>query len=374
MILDVQNSTGLPKRIDLVSSVDVLRRPSPEWDGFVGTHPHGDVVQSTVWGLSKQDIGRVPLLITARRKDGVLVGGALLVDSPLKLGVRMAYIARGPVVIGDNPSVLRAVLETAVACSRARRLGGLIVQLPEGCDERDHVLDEADFAPGGIAVAPEATIRIDITQENEAILRGMSGMRRRNLRRAPEAALDIGESEDVGTFHALHRATSRRGDFTPLSLDYIQAQWRALAPSSAVSLLLARYHGKPVAGVWLSRFGGVVTFRLAGWDPAPIAPKHVNEALHWAAIQWSRAKGAHTYDFGGFDRVTAERILNGEPPAAGFERSHHFFKLGFCGTPVLLPRARFLLLNSLAHRAARSIVPVVLRSRAARGLAQGLRS
>ena len=351
-----------------------LDGPNREWDSFVLAHPHGDLVQTSVWGLSKRSIGQTPRLITLRDKASRSVGGMLLIERRLGFWMRVGYVARGPLALGDDLLILRTALDAACACMRKRKLVGLIVQLSEGSELRDKVLDDAGFMDGGLGVAPEATIRVDVTQTDDSILSAMSKSRRGIVRNSMKKSFEIEHSSDVETFYRLHLATGTRAGFTELSLEYLNAQWQALAPSGYVTILLARHQGKAMAGLWLSHFGEVVTLRLSGWDAAVAGPAHVNEAIHWAAIQWARSVGARICDFGGFDRDSAERVLSGRPLTSDFVKSRYYFKLSFNGVPTLLPKPHFLVANRVASRLTRWLAAALLQSPQVRKIAQRLRS
>ena len=351
-----------------------LDESNREWDSFVLTQPHGDLVQTSLWGLSKRSIGQTPLLISLRDKKENIVGGMLMIERRLGPWMRLGYVARGPLVKSDDLFILRTALDAAIACMRKRKLAGLIVQLPEGKELRNKLLEDAGFIHGSLGVAPEATVRVDVTQTDESILSAMSKSRRGIVRNSMKKGFEIEHSSDVETFYRLHLATGIRTGFTELSLGYLNAQWQALAPSGYLTILLARHQGKAMAGLWLSHFGEVVTLRLAGWDAEVAGPAHVNEALHWAAIQWARSVGARVCDFGGVDRDSAERVLSDRPLAPDFVKSHYYFKLSFNGVPTLLPRAHFLVANRIANRFARWLGPALLQSPQVRKIAQRLRS
>ena len=174
--------------------------------------------------------------------------------------------------------------------------------------------------------------------------------------------IEIVCSEDVKAFWRLHVKSAQRRGFTARSLDYLRAQWDALAPSGAVWILLAQHKGESVAAKWVTVFGGTATSRLDGWDADASGKLHVNVALHWAAIQRARDAGAKVYDFSGFDRAAAELILSGERFPDQFKRTPHFFKLEFGGDLVVMPRARFRLINGFANKMLRPIAPTILAS------------
>jgi hypothetical protein len=140
------------------------------------------------------------------------------------------------------------------------------------------------------------------------------------------------------------------------------------------TIFIARYRGVAAAGIWLTRFAGTVTFKLAGWDASSSAPPHANDALHWAAIQWARTNGDRTYDLGGFDRRSAECHVSCRPMPDGFHHSPSFYKLSFGGTVVMFPHARFLLLPKLADLVLGRPAQRLFASAGGRRLAQRFRN
>jgi lipid II:glycine glycyltransferase (peptidoglycan interpeptide bridge formation enzyme) len=317
-------------------------QPHAEWDDFVAGLPGGDLVQTTAWAASKQGLGLQARLAVVRER-GAIAGGGLLIVKRIAPRVAAAYVARGPIAHQSHPWASTVALDALIREARALATRFLIVQPPEHAPHLDDVLDRRGFARSAPKVAPDATIRLDLRSSDDELLRSMSSMRRRNVRRALTEELEVVQTDDLGVFHRLHALTAKRQGFTALSLDYLHAQWRHLGGDrDGLALFVARHRGAPVAALWLTRFGDTVTFRLNGWDFSHEGPKHANELLHWHAIRWARAQGATTYDFGSFDRNSAERVLRGAPLPDGFERTPHFFKLGFARAPILLPQARYV--------------------------------
>jgi lipid II:glycine glycyltransferase (peptidoglycan interpeptide bridge formation enzyme) len=342
----------------------------PEWDEFV-KRSGGDIVQTTMWASSKSSAGHLTILVEARdRRD--IVAGALLVTRRIGAGPRLGYIARGPVLGANGLPLLGLVVDTAMEAARAHGVVGLIVQ--PAMVGQEATLDSKGFREGAPPVAPDATVVIDVTKSDDEIIAAMSGWRRKDLRRARKEPIEIVESDDLRLFHKLHAQSAARGGYEPLSLDYLESQWRALAPSGAVTLLIAKCEGRPAAGEWLTNFGSVVTTRMTGWDRDASGKLHVNVALQWAAIQHARRIGASVYDFGGFDRETAELLLEGRTVPDAFKKTPNYFKLDFGAAPVLLSRCRFIILNQTANRLLGGIASSLLRSRPVERLAKRLRN
>jgi Acetyltransferase (GNAT) domain len=339
------------------------------WDAFVEA-TGGDLVQTSAWGRSKRAIGLGTRLVVVRDGSGEIVGGALIVLKRVAPGLCAGSVARGPLV-RDASVDAGAVVDRVLSESRGAGVRFLIAQPPEGGGPLERSRVARGFETGCPGVAPDATIRLDLGRDDADLMADMIPMRRRNLRRRDIASLEIAPEADVDLFQRLHAATAARQGFAPLDVSTLRAQWAALAPAGRCAILIARHRGTPVSGIWLTRFDGVATFRIAGWDVDAAArtgaPKHANEALHWAAIRWARASGAHTYDFGGLDRQAAEAIVTGGTLPDGFARTAGFFKYGFGGSTVLLPVARWAMIGS-AGVPFRPLVRRVLASDRARSI------
>lgn len=286
-------------------------RSDPEWDAFAEGISGGDLVQSTAWATAKMGLGLTTALVVVHGETGACIGGGLLIVRRLVAGLAVGYVARGPLAHPDTPWASSVALSALLERARPPRP---VPHRAAARGQRSRRRTGATRIPGR---SSECRTRCDDPPRSRApddeLLDNMSDMRRRNIRKALREDVDVTTSSDVALFARLHAATAERQGFTPMSLAYLEQHWRALCPSDHVSILVARHADNPVAALWLTRFNGIVTFRLAGWNASAPAPKHVNDALHWSAIQWARANGAHAYDFGGFDRGAAERLIDGLP-------------------------------------------------------------
>jgi peptidoglycan pentaglycine glycine transferase (the first glycine) len=332
-------------RSPLLSETDRrLDTQAAAWDAFVEATPGGDVVQTSAWARSKRAIGLGTRLVVVRDGGGEIAGGALILLKRVAPGLCAGSVARGP-LLRDASVDAAHIVDRVLSEARGAGVRFLIAQPPEGCGPLERALVARGFDTGCPGVAPEATIRLDLRRTDAELMADMTPMRRRNLRKRDSASLEIAQEADVDLFQRLHAGTAARQGFGPLDVATLRAQWAELAPSGGCAILIARHRGVPVSGIWLTMFAGVTTFRIAGWDVDAAAragaPKHANEALHWAAIRWARASGAHTHDFGGLDRQAAEAIVAEGTPPDGFSRTAGFFKYGFGGSTVLLPVARW---------------------------------
>jgi hypothetical protein len=314
--------------------------PDPAWDEFAARCPGGDLLQTTAWATTKRAIGQETSLLTLRHGPRI-VGGGVIIARRFLGGIRVGYVPRGPLFDPDRVTADR-VIDELIASARAMGVRLLIVQPPLGGEAVDGALALRGFKLGCPPVAPEATIWLDLTRTDDELIAGMSRMRRRNLRKALQSDLAVEQGDDIEVFQRLHSATAARQGFSPFDVPAIRAQWDTLAPGGLCALFIARHAGKPVAGLFVTSFAGVVTCKLSGWDAADGA-RSANDALHWAAARWARTAGATTFDLGGFDRRAAALLLANQPLPEGFEKTAGFFKLNFGGSVVVFPQARWSL-------------------------------
>jgi lipid II:glycine glycyltransferase (peptidoglycan interpeptide bridge formation enzyme) len=345
----------------------------PTWDALVEATA-GDLAQTTLWAASRQQLGLHAYRIMITTSEQEPLGGCLMYAKRVAPACSVAWIPRGPLLFRRDSSVAFAVVRTILALAQRGGIRALVIQPPEGASALEEATMTAGFRPGVPSVAPEATIRLDLSHDNDQLLKSMNEMRRRNLRKALRAGLTVYQDDDVELFHRLHVATAKRQGFIPVTHENLRAQWDLLAPRTNCAMFIARHQGEAAAGIWLTRFAGTVSVKLVGWDVSTPAPPHVSDALQWAAIQWARTNGDRTYDLGGFDRRSAECLINSQPMPHDFHGSASFYKLSFGGTAVLFPRARFLLLPKLIDFALGRAAQRLFASPVVRQVAQHLRS
>ena len=342
----------------------------PEWDRFVHSIG-GDLVQTTAWAMTK-DADRHDCILVEATAGGAIVGGAMLVIRRTVGRMRIGYVAKGPVIAGRNPELAAMIVEESLRCARRHRLVGLVVQVPRF--EVEAALERRGFRKGAPSVAPDASIAIDVNQPDDTLISAMSGWRRKDLKKTKREPIEIVESDDYRLFHQLHLTSAARAGYAPMSLDYLRKQWTALRAVDAATILVAKCDGEPAAAEWLTHFGGVVTTRLTGWNPAASGKCHVNVALQWEAIQFARRVGARTYDLGGFNRDAAKLVLANEGLPDSFRQTADLFKLDFGGRPVLYPRAQFRLVNRAANALGGPAIGRILEGRFGATVARKMRN
>jgi len=344
------------------------------WDRFVMSSPGGDIVQTEAWGCSKRALGFEVSLVSARAA-GSIVGGAQIVIRRFGPLGGIGYVARGPLVSDDHPEHTELVLAEIERFARDQGVRHLIVQPARTTGVLSEALADRRYKPSPVAVAPTATVLIDLSASLDTLLAQMSRSRRRNIRHSDRLGLDVrtASREHIGAFHELHTATAQRQRFSALSRAYLEHQWDALHHRGWLKLFLAYDKDRPVAGTWVTTFGDTVTERIQGWT-AEDRTVPANVSCLWHAIQWAKTQGFRYYDLGGIHRSYAELGLKRGSMPDEFHRSPDAFKIRFGGEVVLLPTPSELTFNPIVGACGRALLRCMTGRKSWQNLIHRMRS
>lgn len=322
-------------------SVALYTQPGPHlvraWDRLVSDSPGSDVTQLSGWSNLRRDAGFLPLYLLARYDDQ-LVGGAVVLQRHLPVLGVVGYLPYGPVIAESAPreAVARA-LSVELADLGHRQLGSLFVQPPEGADDVSDQLLERGFRPSAAGIAPEASIRIDLTRGLEDIRGGLSRSNRRRTRTWADRGITVrpGRRGDLPMVADLLARTAVHQHFAPMSLQYVRTLYEELAPAAHVGIFIAELDGVPVAAELFTACGGVLKSRLTGMlRSGPARRSGVSAAIIWNAVVWAKAQGYHSFDFGGIPVDTVDAVRD---DATALLSGPTAFKASFGGRPFRYP-------------------------------------
>ena len=150
----------------------------------------------------------------------------------------------------------------------------------------------------GVGVQPHTTIHVDLTRELDTILAQMKPKWRYNIRLADRKGVTVreGSADDAPLFYRLMQITGTRDHFAIHSLDYYHAAFELLHDHAR--LFIAEYGREPLAAIFVTAFGAEAIY-LYGASSNVHRERMPNHALHWAAIQWAKARGCTRYDLWG---------------------------------------------------------------------------
>lgn len=302
-----------------------------KWDEFVGRE-RGHLLQCWAWGELKSCFGwnaeRLALV-----ENGRICAGAQLLYRHLLPGLTVAYIPRGPQA--PNVDFLRALRE--MVQSRGAFLLKLEPDWSRG-DQREAMLAAAGFKHSTETIQPPATIHIDLTRTLDDILASMKPKWRYNIRLSEKkgATIRAGTSSDLAAFFELTRVTALRDKFAVHPVAYYRQVYELLTTREAARLFVAEKDGQALAMIFVTAFGdeAIYLYGASGNEHRNLMPNH---GLHWAAIQWAKARGCKRYDLWGIPEVAEEKAgasRSSPKDAAPLPDSLYQFKRGFGGKIV----------------------------------------
>ena len=330
------------------------------WDEFVAAHD-GHLLQSFAWGELKSRFGW-----RAERwawiQHGDVRAAAQVLFRRLAPGLHVAYVPRGPVLATRDVESASAFLKALEQIASTRGVIYLKVE-PDWLrgDPLNRALELAAFHPSHETVQPPATIRIDLMRDLDAILAAMKSKWRYNIRLAQKKGVVVheGTNADLPEFYRLMQITGERDRFAVHSSEYYRAAFELLTANGTAKLLVASFEDKPTAMILVTAFGheAIYLYGASGNEHRNLMPNH---ALHWAAIQWAKARGCVWYDLWGIPEKIAQSEA-GDGKSASEEdlpSSLYRFKQGFGGEVAQYAGAYDLVFKPLHHtlyRAARRV-------------------
>jgi peptidoglycan pentaglycine glycine transferase (the first glycine) len=316
----------------------------PDWDSFLVSCPGGHHEQTSLWAKVKGFYGWQPFRIVVSREKQIL-GGVQVLTRPFRRWGRIGYVTRGPVVASNDPELIDFVLGQLDHAGVRERLAYLAVVLPYNGHVFEPGLNRLGFRVKPNVLPPSglmtATLVLDLSSDLDSLMARMRRTTRKNIGRAARKGVTVREGigADVETFRRLMWALcERRGTSpTPPQKDFFEHLWKTFQPSGLVRLFIAELEGYVVSALVTFPFGNTVQAWKIGWA-GDHAQDNPNEMLHWEAIRWSKLNGYRFFDFVSIEKDLAQRLQQGDPVDWNSVKGPSNFKVGFGGSPVLLPK------------------------------------
>lgn len=319
------------------------------WDRFLEGSQLGQFQQSARWARVKAREGwSVERLFLDG--DGPEQGGVQLLWRVSRLG-RIGYVSKGPVVPGDEPERIAAVLDRLECRLRELRLRAIILQPPDESGISARQLICRGYSAMPIPSVITATAEIDVSGGREVVLAQMARKTRREARHAAEkgASVRLGGREDLRLFFELMLGSCRRQNVVPnpSRLDLVEALWDEFQPTVRVGFACAEGH--TVAAVLLLGHGSRLFVWKKGWNSA-VPRLGVNTYLNFEALNWASEWGYRTVDFVAMDPAIADTMLAGRELSQEQQRSRDMFHIRLGAKPRRLPPARLFIVNPILRR------------------------
>ncbi|MCK6501276.1 MAG: peptidoglycan bridge formation glycyltransferase FemA/FemB family protein, partial [Nitrospira sp.] len=313
-----------------------------EWDALVVGNPDPHPEQTCAWGEAQRAAGWSAFRILMY-ENGDLVGGAQILERPIRRLTRVAYLNRGPLLARDGSAYRAALVGELLRVIKARRCLYLALVLPYGGEAFVDELNRCGFVVRPSRLPPVRamtdTALVDLNPSLDDIMASMRASTRRNIRNGIKRGLKVrlgGEGELPVFDGLLDQLCLRRGARRNIPRgSFLPSLWSGLSRLNGIQLFLATHGETPVAAVMTLTLGKTARDWRVGWN-GEHSDKYPNELLRWEVIRWAKEKGFRSYDFCGIDSALARRVLAGAELSAEESTGPSFFKLGFGARPKLL--------------------------------------
>ncbi len=271
-----------------------------EWDDFVVSHPESNFLHSWQWGEFHLSRGRTVI------RRGVYVGGKLEgvyegVVERARRGTHLS-IAGGPIVDWSNDDVVQMLCDDMKQQGQEHNCVFVRVRPQlERSDESMELFERLDFHRAPMYLSVEHAGVLDLTKNEEELLKGMRQRLRRALRKAQKNDITVETSTDpeaITEFYKIQLQTAGRHQFVAFSEDFLKKQFAAFAETGNAVLYTARYEGEVLAQNFMIFYGneasyhyGVSTELGTKLSGAPL--------LHIQAMRDARERGITRYNFWG---------------------------------------------------------------------------
>ncbi|MEZ0348265.1 MAG: peptidoglycan bridge formation glycyltransferase FemA/FemB family protein [Thermus sp.] len=301
---------------------ELLEVHEPEaWNRLVSGFPITSALQSFGWGEVKRLSGWEPKRFAVYQGDRLL-GAAQVLLKRLPGGLSLAYAPRGPALfrLEDLPQVAQALAQGVKGTH-------LVVEPEAGLAAEEAPPHFPGLLPEE-PIQPGHSLWLDLTQGEEALLKGMKEMHRRNARLAQKRTeLLVAGEEAFPEFFRLFEETNRRAKLLQHSEEYYRAVLKEMnQPLGEAFIALAAKDGEALAAGLFVAFAGKVDYLYGG------SSRHHPEAkapmgMHLMAIRHGMARGYRIYDLWGVPRT----------PEGSHAEGIWRFKEGFGGRRVQFP-------------------------------------
>ncbi len=279
-----------------------------QWDQFVKEHPHGSLLQTAVWARLKSRFGWTSERVYVK-KDGQIVGGAqVLFRGAVWNMVKIAYVPHGPLINWANSELVELTLNHLDIAAHRNRASILKMEPLLWQDEYiqpdqwSRLCAKHNCITPTDTIQPPRTVRIDLTADEDAMLKGMKQKTRYNTRLGPKKGVTVrrGTRHDIPTFTKMMRVTGQRNQFGVHDPKYYEVAFdlfNQLLPGS-VALFIAEYEGEPLAGVMAFAYGrqGSYLYGASNNEHREKMPAYI---VQWEAMKWAKEQGCDFYDMWG---------------------------------------------------------------------------
>lgn len=304
------------------------------FDTFVANHSKkGHILQSYEWGEIKATGGWVPIRLMVL-KDGAPVAAISILQRSVPMGRCIFYATRGPVCDIEDKETVKFLMDEVAKLAKERKAIYLKLDPDVSVEEtlwheffETYGFRHPQSGSGFEGIQPKFVFRLDISPDEETLMKNLNQKTRYNLRLAGKKGVTIEVAEDkskLPEFYNLLKVTAERDNFLIRSYEYFEAMYDYLVPKGMGQLFYAYYEGEMIAGTFYLEMGKRAWY-LYGASSNAHRNVMPNYLIQWTMIQYAKSHDCTMYDFRGVPGAVPP-----EHPLYGLYK----FKKGFNGEYV----------------------------------------
>lgn len=271
------------------------------WEDFVTKQNPTIFVQSYQWGEFSTHIKGKPFYIGIF-DDENLVGTCLAILYITKIG-KYISVGAGPLINWENSEHFDLLVTFLEDLGRKEKASFIRIRpLILNTEENINTFKRKGFINSPVHLYAETTWRLDITPDEETILKGMRSTTRNLIRRCSKENITIEQTkniEDIYLFDQIQQDTVKKHHFTPFNLNYTLNQFKAFEADNNIAIFKGIYNNKPISSAIVMYYGNMGYYHH-GASLLEYAKLPASYGIQWEAILEAKRRGKDFYDFWGF--------------------------------------------------------------------------
>lgn len=296
-----------------------------EWENFLHTQKFTPFVQSPKYIEFYKNLKEDGFVVGVYDHD-TLVGGSVVVTTHAKRG-NFLYLPYGPLLPADHSAQMFACLIEFLK-HYGKQHGYVFIRVSPFVDDtpdNKKLFSSIGFRPAPMHVLAENTWLLDITPDEETLLKAMNKNHRNLIRRCERDGVTIQVTTDpqkLSGLNSLLDITAKRHKFRRFSEQYIAEEFKSFLPHSVMLFEAFLPDGSLDSAAVIMFYGTMAAYRhSASLGKNPKLPS--SYLLQWHVIQEAKKRGMKLYNFWG---IAPEQATQDHP---FFGITH--FKKGFGG-------------------------------------------
>lgn len=278
------------------------------FNDFIAAVPKGHILQSYEWGEIKAKTGWYPLRMVVEKDNKPVAAISILKRVIPGLKKAIFYAPRGPVFDIKNKEIFDFLLTEVKKLAKKHQ--AIFLKIDPDVSAEDNEFKQlitsrgfvsAEKGVGFEGIQPKYVFRLDITPDEETLLKNMHSKTRYNIRLAARKGVAIKTDctkTDLKEFYDILLETCERDNFLVRSYSYFEDMWDYLVERGYAQLFMAEYEGKYIAGTLAFIFGEKAWY-IYGASSNSYRNVMPNYLLQWTMIKWAKEHGCTLYDFRG---------------------------------------------------------------------------